>query len=373
MIRRLVNNIRTALTLGIVLCLIACQGTQSLEAGAGYRHATFLSHSEGKGYRQVEVRHPWEPNATPLATYILVPHDAPLPEHLPKGTLLRTPLKRTAVFSAVHLGLLQRLGQMERVVGIADKAYIMLPEVKAHLATQEVQDLGVSHNPNLEMIVKLRPDAILQSPIAGQVSAVGDLGIPQVWCADYMEPTALARAEWMRFYGLLYGVEAQADSLFAAIEAEYDSLKRLASTVKLQPKAILDLPMSGTWYTPGGRSYVANLLADAGICYAYAEDSTSGSITTNAEQTLLHSDATLWLMRYYQSKPYTLEQVRQEVPIAPHIMAFQQGSVYGCNTAYSPYYDETPFAPHWLLRDLIKIVHPKALPHHSLRYFERME
>ena len=34
-----------------------------------------------------------------------------------------------------------------------------------------------------------------------------------------METSALGRAEWMRFYGLLFGVVSKADSLFAEVDS----------------------------------------------------------------------------------------------------------------------------------------------------------
>ena len=46
-----------------------------------------------------------------------------------------------------------------------------------------------------------------------------ELDIPIIECADYMETSALGRAEWMRFYGLLFGVAPQADSLFAEVDS----------------------------------------------------------------------------------------------------------------------------------------------------------
>lgn len=361
---------------GVLSLLVGCQGRGQMDVpSVGYRHSALLHHQVGAGYRVVEVGNPWQPTAPPLATYILVPADSALPKVLPTGTVLRTPLRRTAVFSAVHCGLLQRLGVLDRVVAATDTAYIMQAGVKTALREQGVCDLGTSQQPNAEAMATQQLDALLLSPMEGVATAgVHALGVPQVWCADYMEPTPLARAEWMRFYGLLYGVEQQADSLFAMIEAAYDSLATLGRTAKEKPKVLIDVPMSGTWYTPGGRSYVAALLEDAGMRYAYAADSTVGSITTNAEQALMHSDATLWLMRYYQKgTPYSLSQLKSELPIAPHVAAFARGGLYGCNTAYVPYYDETPFAPHLLLHDLVKIAHPSMVQHDTLYYFERIE
>ena len=70
-------------------------------------------------------------------------------------------------------------------------------------------------NPDMERIIDLHPDAILLSPFenSGGYGRIEKLDIPIIECADYMETSALGRAEWMRFYGLLFGVAPQADSL----------------------------------------------------------------------------------------------------------------------------------------------------------------
>ena len=44
-----------------------------------------------------------------------------------------------------------------------------------------------------------------------------------------METSALGRAEWMRFYGLLFGEAQKADSLFAEVEKNYNELKALVA------------------------------------------------------------------------------------------------------------------------------------------------
>ena len=73
--------------------------------------------------------------------------------------------------------------------------------------------------PTIEKIMELKPDAIMVSPFEqtgyGQLEK---LGIPLLECADYMETSPLARAEWMRFYGRLFGAGTKADSLFNRVQ-----------------------------------------------------------------------------------------------------------------------------------------------------------
>ena len=68
--------------------------------------------------------------------------------------------------------------------------------------------------PDIERIIDLRADAILLSPFenSGGYGRLEQIGVPIIECADYMETSALGRAEWMKFYGLLYGKEHEADS-----------------------------------------------------------------------------------------------------------------------------------------------------------------
>ena len=48
-----------------------------------------------------------------------------------------------------------------------------------------------------------------------------------------MERSALGRAEWMKFYGILFGREHEADSLFAVVKQNYKSLSQRQVKVRL--------------------------------------------------------------------------------------------------------------------------------------------
>ena len=63
------------------------------------------------------LRNPWDTLQT-LHTYVLVPKGKTLPSDLPEGTLVRTPLSCSVVYSSVHCSLLQMLGVMQNIGGI---------------------------------------------------------------------------------------------------------------------------------------------------------------------------------------------------------------------------------------------------------------
>ena len=68
-----------------------------------------------------------------------------------------------------------------------------------------------------------------------------------------MERSALGRAEWMKFYGLLYGREHEADSLFAVVEQNYKYLSQKASQSKLTRSVLPDRKVGAVLVFTGWR------------------------------------------------------------------------------------------------------------------------
>ena len=68
------------------------------------RYAENLTLVSYPGYTLATLRNPWDTLHT-LHTYILVPKDRELPAHLPAGTVVRTPLSKSVIYSSVHCGL----------------------------------------------------------------------------------------------------------------------------------------------------------------------------------------------------------------------------------------------------------------------------
>ena len=203
----------------IALTLLSCGGRSAhLQEGGDsipFKYATLPSIVKYDGYTVVTLANPWKEGKA-LHTYVLVPSNAPLPVHLPKGTVIRTPLKRAVVFTTVHCALLMELGCRDKIAGVADLKYIKIPWIQRQAAKGRIADCGDGMSPMIEKIIDLRPDAILLSPFenSGGYGKLEEIDIPLVECAEYMEVSPLARAEWMRFYGLLFGCQKKADKLF---------------------------------------------------------------------------------------------------------------------------------------------------------------
>ena len=283
------------------------------------------------------------------------------------------PLQRSVVFNTAHASLIGMLNATDRIAGVADLKYMLLPDVQRRVQQGEIVDCGNSMSPDIEQIVSLHADAILLSPFenSGGYGRLEKLGIPIIECADYMETSPLGRAEWMRFYGLLFGCSQQADSLFSMVEHAYCALRDSVSTSA--PLKILTERLTGsTWYVPGGKSTMGRLIADAGATYAWADDDHSGSLALSFETVLSKSgNADVWLMNTSSPQPFTYESLAAEHHGYTQFKAFRDRNIYFINTLQVPYFEEVSFRPDLLLRDYITMLHPNP-QHPPLRYFQKM-
>ena len=249
----------------ILWALLSCGGQASRFQGDGdslvFKFATLPSIVEYDGYTMVTLANPWKEDRA-LHTYVLVPRDAQMPVHLPKGTVIRTPLQKAVVFTTVHSALLMTLGCQDKIAGVADLKYIKIPWIHEQVASGRIVDCGDGMSPVIEKVIDLRPDAILLSPFenSGGYGKLEEIDIPLVECAEYMEVSPLARAEWMRLYGLLFGCQVKADSLFAVVDQNYQALRKKAQQAGQGRSVVVDKQVGSVWYVPGGRSTIGQII-----------------------------------------------------------------------------------------------------------------
>ena len=363
----------------IVLLLSACSGgSKTSSAFEGevlpLKYAENLTLIQGEGYTEARLRNPWDTTSI-LRTYILVDKDKEVPNHLPEGTLVRTPLSKALVYTATHCNLIHELGAVKSIGGICEIQYIKVPEIVEGCANGTIVNAGEGTNPDIEKIIDLHPDALLLSPYenSGGHGQVEKLKIPIIECADYMETSALGSAEWIRFYGLLFGREALADSIFAEVEKNYNDLKALATSQPIKPRLMCEVKSGSAWYVSGGRSTTGKLYADAGADYVFSSYTNAGGVPLSFETVFDKAqDADVWLMKYNHPTDKTYQSLQEDYAPYANFKAFKEKNIYHCNTAYRPYYEDFPFHPDRVLKDLIKIFHPSLLPEYELKYFSKL-
>ena len=376
----------------IIGVFTSCNHSQTrLEARGGdtvrFEYARHLKIVKHQGYSIATLTDPWKQGKI-LHTYALVPKGkagdeickAFSSDNNQEVTIVRTPITRSVVFTTVHCALLYDLKAESAIKGVCDLQYVSIPDVqqRAKLPISDahhVADCGNSMSSNVEKIIDLKPEAIMVSPFenSGGYGKLDKLHIPLIEMADYMEESSLGRAEWMKFYGMLFGREKAADSLFNEVKSNYEQLKQKAQTAKQTRSVFTERMMGNVWYVPGGRSVIGGLLQDARARYVFANDTHSGSVALSFESVLDRAGkADIWLFKYNEH-PSTLQELLKENAGYGEFKAVKMDQVFACDCTRRPYYEEVSFHPDRLLSDVIQIVHPDIAGFAPMHYYQRLK
>lgn len=363
------------LALSLASCRDSRMGADTLQGDTlRLKYARNIVIVKHQGYTTVSMKNPWKTGKT-LHRYVLVPSDAQLPANLPEGSVLRTPLRRAAVFTTVHCALIDMLGCRQAIGGVADLKYIKLPWIHQAVKAGRMADFGDGMSPVIEKIIDAKPDAIFLSPFenSGGYGKVEEINVPILECAEYMEASPLARAEWMKFFGMLLGQEQRADSLFAVVDSSYHALKQMAAKASRKPTVLMDKQTGSVWYVPGGRSTIGQMITDANANYPWAADTHGGSLSLPFETVLEKAgESDLWLFRYSADHPLRTHELLAEQHGYDQLRPVKEGQLWGCNVELSMFYEETPFRPDWLLGDFILMLHPDIQGLAPLRYYHKV-
>ena len=370
---------RLLILLGFAFWMVACtpsgKQTSSKEAlsSDSIQYAQGFTVQRFDTYIMVEVRDPWDSTRL-LQRYLLVDRTKSVPGGLPKGTIVKVPVKDIVIYTSVHAAIIDQLHETDKVIGVCEPRYMDTPAIQEGIQAGRIADLGEATSPNIEKMIEIGAELVIASPFQNSsYGPVEKIGIPIIEGADYMEAFPLGRTEWIRFYGLLFGKEEMADSIFKETEQAYLSLKDLTANIDNRPTVLSEKKFGSSWYVPSGDSYMAHLIEDAGADYMFKDLPGAGSTPLAFETVFdkaIHAD--IWLVKYNQSSEMTYNDLRSEYTHYENFDAFKKKRIYTCNTGAVPYYEEFPIHPEYLLKDLIWIFHPELVFGYSPRYFREM-
>jgi iron complex transport system substrate-binding protein len=310
-----------------------------------------------------------------LQRFVLVPKLLALPESLPDGIVIRTPLERTVSFGSVQCSFFAEFDALQTLVGVCEPNFIHIPFVQNGVREGTITDVGQAANPSFEKIILLEPEALFTAPIEESGTGLtAALNIPSIECVDYMEASPLGRAEWIRFFALFFEKRALADSLFTVTVNDYQTLQELTAPLEIRPTVFAETIYSGVWWQPGGNSYMAHFFRDAGADYLWKEDTHTGSIGLSFESVLEKAEkAGFWLIKYNTPNELTLNDLVKNYPNYAFFDAYRKGNIYTCNTGVVTYYEELPVHPDYVLKDLVWIFHLELLPDYQPKYYRKIK
>jgi len=345
------------------------------------RFAQHFTLEFGEGYKKLTVLQPWA-GASEAMVYYLVPRGSGVPEGVGDAQVIETPVRSLVAMSTTYYPFLEKLGKLDALVAVDDATYAYNPQVRARAADGSLVLVGGGAgggSVNVEKLLALSPDLIMTSasgsPELDAHPKLLEAGLPVVINADYLEQSPLGRAEWGIFIAAFFDLEDQAAQDFDALAQRYEAAKALTATLDSKVSVFTNTDYQGTWYVPGGESYAALLLKDAGASYIFADQAGFGAAPLAFEAVYdAARDADFWLNVGFAAD---LDSLLAMDTRYAEFKAFAQGSVYNYNARVtemggSDYFESGVANPDIILKDLIRIFYPDLLPEHALYYYQQL-
>ena len=365
--------------LSIISVVTGCSGTGKDP------EITKSSNNYARGFRiekndritKLTVFNPWEQARNVSMEYFLVSKDDDIPVSVTGKRVIRTPVKRTICLSTTHLAFLNAINESASVVGISGNQYVSDTQIREGIEDGRVQDVGYGQNLNYELIIKLKPELVMVygvgSEVAGYTQKLEELGIPVIMIAEYLEESPLGKAEWLLFIAELFEKSSLAHKYYLNVQEQYSRMREIAKMKKSKPRVLVGSPYKDTWWIPGGKSYMANLIADAGGDYLGKKNSSHESYVISFENALtMSSKAEIWLNTGSMSSKSEIVSFDERFK---NFRVLKEGKIYNNIKRVSPaggndFWESGTVNPHKILHDLISIFHPGLIDGELNYYIE---
>jgi len=296
-----------------------------------------------------------------------------------KNNVIYVPIEEIVVTSTTHIPMVELLNEEKAIIGFPHAKYVSSEKTRVLIDAGKITEIGKENALNTEILLDLNPELVVGYSVSSadkSLTTIKKAGINVIYNGDWLEETPLGRAEWIKFFGVLFDKEEQANRIFKEIENSYVAAKNIAMKAIVKPTVLSGAIMSkDIWNLPAGESFVANYLKDANLEYLWGNTEGKGSLSLSFESAFEKGkNADFWIAPgYFSSK----EQLLNSNQIYAEFNAFKNDKIYTPTlkkgkTGGVIYYELAPTRPDLVLKDLIKITHPNLLPNYTLSFFEKM-
>ena len=339
--------------------------------------STFDIEYRGK-YKIVTIETPWKGSTDPIIYVLKHNNTIADPEIEKLGKNIIIPIEKVVCNSTSQIVLLEKLGLLDKLKGFPQTRYINSPEILDRVADGRIMEVGVEAQLNIESILGLNPDVVMAFNTGKenrQLARLEELGIPVVINADYMENSAIGKAEWLKFVSVFFDKEELANTYFDDLVIRYKFLQ--AKVTKVSPISVFSGTLyGGTWYMPGGKNYGALLFSESGGDYVWSDDTSVGWLNIPFESVYEKAHSTdVWIGA---SSFQSLDELEDADSRYADFKAFKNKKVYSYinrvnEVGANDYFESGTINPDLILADLIKILHPELLPDYELYYYKRLQ
>jgi iron complex transport system substrate-binding protein len=367
-----------------LISIFGCQKSSENSKKTNYISANSTHYAKGleifkhRGFSIVKILNPW-PDAKQSFTYILQEKNGIIPDSLKQFTIIPIPLQSIVVTSTTHIPALELLGIENTLVGFPDTDYISSAKTRKLIDAGKVREVGNNESLNTEVLMDMKPDLIVSFGLNSNNPTLDNLqksGLKVLFNGDWTEQSPLGKAEWIKFFGALYGLDSKANAIFNTIKKEYSNTLKLAKKAKLRPTVLSGAMYEGQWYVPQGESWAALFLKDSKSNYLWSNTKGTAASSIPFEVVLEKAkEAQYWIA------PGNFNSLKQMTDKNPHynqFASFKNKKVYSYAKNVGAkggivYFELSPTRPDLVLKDLIRIFHPELLPNHQLFFFSKLD
>ena len=366
-----------------LLLLCGCKKNSTISSDSATTAKNEIKYAKGleiyhhKGYSILMITHPWPDAKTPF-TYILQEKNGNIPDSLEQYPRISVPIQSIVVTSTTHIPALELLGVENTLVGFPNTDFISSPKTRKRIDSGQVKEVGTNETLNPEILIDMSPDVIVSFGLNNSNPTLDNLqksGLKVLLNGDWNEQSPLGKAEWIKFFGALYGLDAKAKTIFTSIEKEYQTTLALAKKATYKPTVLSGAMYQDQWFVPQGESWMALFLKESQSSYLWANTNGTGSLTLPFETILEKAQtAEFWIAPGDFS---SLKEMNNSNPHYAKFEAFKNKKVYSYALHKGTkggilFFEWSSTRPDWVLKDLIAIFHPELLPNHRPYFFEKL-
>ena len=381
-VNKMIKQSISAFILASLLLLVSCVSNKktSLEAfnqdiyTPEYASGFKILGADNVQSTLIQVFNPWQGAKDVEMSYFISRNGEQAPAGF-TGPTIPAGAKQIVCMSSSYIAMLDALGQADRIVAVSGIDYVSNPYIIAH--KDSIKDMGPEMN--YELLLGLKPDVVLLYGIGDAQTAETDklkeLSIPYMYVGEYLEESPLGKAEWMVALSELTDSREKGIEIFSEIPKRYQTLKDLTASVEQRPTVMFNTPWNDSWIMPSTKSYMAQLVNDAGADYIYKENTSNSSAPIGLETAYgLIQKADYWINVGMAS---TLDELKAVNPKFTDAKSVREKTAYNNNlrltaTGGNEYWESAVVRPDIVLRDLIHIFHPELVSD-SLYYYRHLE
>lgn len=280
---------------------------------------------------------------------------------IPKSKL---PFKTVMLLNSSLIGYFSELNLEDKITGVSSPEYIFSEKIHQIINQGKILNIGNEQKYDIEKILANKPDVIFTNYVPNFANTYDILkknGIELIFLDEFLEQDPLEKSKYLLLFGKLLGAEELAEKKYTLIRENYNKIQNLASQSANRPGVLCNEMYGSQWFLPGGKSFVANLIKDAGARYIMADNGESVAVPMSFEEVFVKAAQISYWINISPHKD------RKELltlnPNYAKMAVFKTGKLFMINNREkdraNDYFESGVVRCDLVLRDYFKIFHPE--------------